>query len=208
MKTLISVVLPVYNVADYIKEAIDSILNQSFQNFDIIVIDDCSTDQTVSIIEDYKDRRIQIIMKPANKGLIDSLNIGFAAATGKYIARVDGDDVNDLDRFKKQFNFLENNLDIAACGCWLQAFGVDNNIIKHKENHIEIQANLLLSNPMSLGATMLRRESYKMFYFDKQMFHVEDYEYWARTAWDCKLHNLQEVLYHYRTHLNQVSTKI
>jgi len=206
-KPLISVVLPVYNVDEYIKESIESILNQTIQDFEIIVIDDCSTDATLQIVSQFDDQRIRVITKQKNKGLIDSLNIGFDVAFGKYIARVDGDDVNILDRFEKQLNYLEANKEIDACGCWLKAFGYRDDVIKHKEDHKEIQVHLLISNPMSLGATMLRRASYMPFRFDANMWHVEDYDYWARTAWDCKLHNLQEVLYHYRTHKAQVSTQ-
>ncbi|MCI2228383.1 glycosyltransferase family 2 protein [Polaribacter sp. MSW13] len=204
---LITVVLPVYNVEKYIKECMDSILNQTIQDFEIIVIDDCSTDNTLDVIRNYKDDRIKIYEKEENKGLIDSLNIGFKVAKGKYIARVDGDDINVLNRFEKQINFLELNTDIDACGCWLQAFSASKVIIKHKEFHKEIKSYMLLSNPMSLGATMLRRKSYEGFSFGKKMWHAEDYDFWARTVWSCRLHNLQEILYYYRVHDKQVSSQ-
>ena len=208
MKTpLISVVLPVYNVAPYIGEAIDSILNQTVQDFEIIIIDDCSTDGTMAIVESFKDSRIRIIKKPKNKGLIDSLNIGFSEAKGTYIARMDGDDINVPNRFEKQLKILQNNPDIKACGCWLQCFGANKEVIKHKEFHNEIQSRLILSNSMSLGATMLNKNAYKNFKFDEDKVHVEDYDFWARTAWECNMHNFQEVLYLYRTHEKQVSTQ-
>ncbi|MFY0714756.1 glycosyltransferase family 2 protein [Seonamhaeicola sp. NFXS20] len=208
MKTpLISVVLPVYNVAPFIKEALDSVLNQTVQDFEVLVIDDCSTDDTLKVVKDFKDDRIRIIEKQQNKGLIDSLNIGFKEAKGAYIARMDGDDINVLNRFEKQLHVLQNNPNIKACGCWLQCFGASTKIIKHREHHKEIQAHLLLSNPMSLGATMLHRESYKNYSFDTTKIHAEDYDFWARTAWESQMYNIQEVLYYYRTHTNQVSTQ-
>ncbi len=203
---LISVVLPVYNVAPYFKEALDSILNQTIQDFEILVIDDCSTDNTIEIANSYQDARIKILSKTENKGLIDSLNIGFKAATGKYIARMDGDDINVLDRFEKQLQILENNLQIKACGCWLKEFGFSNKIIKHKQKHDEIVARLLVSCPMSLGAVMLEKEWALNFKFDETKVHVEDYDFWARSAWNGKLYNIQEVLYFYRVHKSQVST--
>lgn len=203
---LISVVLPVYNVEAYIYDAVVSILNQNIQDFEIIVIDDCSTDNTVFIIENFKDARIRIIKKDTNKGLIDSLNTGFKEAKGAYIARMDGDDINTANRFEKQLQILQNNPKVKACGCWLQCFGVSTNIIKHKEFHHEIQAQLLLANPMSLGATMLEKEAYKNYGFDMAKTHAEDYDFWARTAWDCDMYNIQEVLYNYRTHKTQVSS--
>jgi len=202
---LISVVLPTYNVELYIFEAIQSVLNQTIQNFEIIVIDDCSTDRTISIVEAFNDSRIRVIKKQENKGLIDSLNLGFEEAKGKYIARMDGDDINELDRFEKQLTILQNNPEIKACGCWLQQFGKNNKIIKHKEHNKEIQSRLLISNPMSLGASMLERKAYESFKFLNDKIHVEDYDFWARSAWDCPMYNIQETLYHYRVYNNQVS---
>jgi glycosyltransferase involved in cell wall biosynthesis len=203
---LISVVLPVYNVAPYIKEAIDSILNQSIQDFEILVIDDCSTDSTLAIIKGFSDERIIIIEKEENKGLIDSLNLGFKLARGKYIARMDGDDISDLQRFEKQLHILENNPEIKVCGCWLQECGFSNKIIKHKQNHDEIVAKLLLGCSMSLGAVMLVKEWALDFKFDETKVHVEDYDFWVRTAWSGKFHNIQEILYFYRVHQTQVSS--
>ncbi|WP_299550033.1 glycosyltransferase family 2 protein [Seonamhaeicola sp.] len=203
---LISVVLPVYNVETYISDAITSVLNQTIQDFEIIVIDDCSTDNTLSVVKSFEDSRIRIIEKPKNKGLIDSLNMGFSEAEGQFIARMDGDDINVLNRFEKQLKILQNRPDIKACGCWLQCFGASSKIIKHKREHEQIQAQLLLGNPMSLGATMLNREAYKAYNFDASKEHAEDYDFWARSAWDCKMYNIQEVLYHYRTHQDQVSS--
>lgn len=203
---LISVVLPVFNVAPYLKEALDSIFNQTIQDFEIIIIDDCSTDNTIEIANSYQDERIKIILKPENKGLIDSLNIGFEAATGKYIARMDGDDISDLKRFEKQLFILENNPEIKVCGSWLQAFGKDNKIITHKEKHEQILVNMMLHCSMSLGAVMLDRVWAKGEYFNEEKKHVEDYDFWSRVIWKGKLYNIQEVLYHYRIHETQVSS--
>ena len=114
---LISVILPVYNCAAFISDTMHSILNQTIQDFEIIVIDDCSTDNTVDVIQKFDDKRIFILLKKQNMGLIDSLNIGFKQANGKYIARMDGDDINHLERFEKQLNILQNNSDIKVCGC-------------------------------------------------------------------------------------------
>lgn len=203
---LISVVLPVYNVAPYIKEAIDSVINQTIQDFEIIIIDDCSTDKTLSVIKSINDSRIRIIEKPTNKGLIDSLNIGFKEAKGAFIARMDGDDKNAPSRFEKQLRYLQDNPAIKACGCWLQCFGASSKIIKHKEYHEQIQAQLLLGNSMSLGTTMLNRSAYQNYSFNKSKIHVEDYDFWVKSAWECKMYNIQEVLYYYRTHEAQVSS--
>jgi glycosyltransferase involved in cell wall biosynthesis len=202
---LISVVLPVYNCALYIEEALDSILNQTIQDFEIIIIDDCSTDETVKIIQSKFDKRIKLILKEQNKGLIDSLNIGFKKSTGKYIARMDGDDISLLNRFEKQLDVLESNPYIKVCGCWLQRFGTSHEIIKHKEHHDEIVSRLLLSCSMTMGAVMLDRKTFADYIFDENKKHVEDYDYWARVAWSGQFYNIQKVLYHYRAHETQVT---
>jgi glycosyltransferase involved in cell wall biosynthesis len=204
---LISVVLPVYNVQDYIEECIASILSQSVQDFEVVVIDDCSTDRTVEIIESFDDQRIQITRKEKNGGLIESLNVGFQLAKGKYIARVDGDDYNHPLRFEKQLNILINNPKVNACGCWMESFGSTKFIIKHRKEHKEIQSRLLISNPMSLGSAMLFKDAFKNFQFNIKKIHVEDYDFWAQAAWSCEFYNIQEVLYFYRFHEEQVSTK-
>ncbi|MEW4925271.1 glycosyltransferase [Algibacter sp. 2305UL17-15] len=206
MASKISVVLPVYNVEAYIEACIDSLLLQSVQDFEIIVIDDCSTDNTINLIESYKDSRIIIIEKDSNKGLIDSLNLGFEMARGTYIARMDGDDISMPNRFEKQLQVLENNPEIDVCGCWLQEFGKTNNIIRHKETHDEIVTNMLSSCAMSLGTVMIRRKAITGVKFNENKKHVEDYDFWSRIAWSCTFYNIQEVLYHYRIHDTQVST--
>ncbi|UNY97885.1 glycosyltransferase [Zhouia spongiae] len=111
----LSVVMPVYNGSEYLKEAMDSILNQSFSDFEFIIINDGSTDNTLQIIESYNDDRIFVIDQE-NKGLAVSLNIGLQYAKGKYIARMDADDIAHPDRFKQQLNFLKNNTDVKLLG--------------------------------------------------------------------------------------------
>ncbi|MEL1240144.1 glycosyltransferase family 2 protein [Flavobacterium flavipallidum] len=206
-KPLISVVLPVYNVALYIEESVASILNQTVTDFELLIIDDCSTDNTLSIIEEIKDNRIKIITKEKNSGLIHSLNLGFKLAKGKYIARMDGDDISVNNRFEKQLEVLENDSNVKVCGCWLQEFGKSNRLVRHKEYHEEIKARLLLSCSMSMGAVMLEREWIGNVLFDATKKHVEDYDFWSRIAWTGKFYNIQEPLYLYRVHEMQVSTQ-
>lgn len=207
MAYLISVILPVYNVALYIKESVASILNQTISDFELLIIDDCSTDNTLSIIQEIKDERIKIITKEKNSGLIHSLNLGFKLAQGKYIARMDGDDISVNNRFEKQLDILEKNPDIKVCGCWLQEFGKSNRLVKHKEYHEEIKARLLLSCSMSMGTIMLEREWVGNVLFDETKKHVEDYDFWSRVAWIGEFYNIQESLYLYRVHEMQVSTQ-
>lgn len=204
-KTLISVVMPVYNVALYIVESVTSILNQTIIDFELLIIDDCSSDNTLSILEEIKDDRIKIIRKEKNLGLVHSLNLGFELAQGKYIARMDGDDISVKDRFEKQLAILEQNPNIILCGSWIQHFGKSREIVKFKESHEEIVIQMLLYCSLSFGTAMLRRKSLALFKFNESKKHVEDYDFLSRIVWEGELHNIQEVLYHYRVHDNQVS---
>ncbi|WP_282017518.1 glycosyltransferase family 2 protein [Salegentibacter mishustinae] len=204
---LISVVLPVYNCGEFIEEALKSILNQTLDNFEVLIIDDASTDGTLELIKKYKDSRIKIIEKKENSGLIDSLNTGFKISKGEFIARMDGDDISHLRRFEKQYEFLKDHPEVSACGCWIEHIGAVKGVSKYLENHEDIQAHLLVSNPMALCATMLRKTAYSSFSFRSDSKHYEDYDFWVESMWECQVHNLQEILYYYRIHAYQVSTK-
>ncbi|WP_248723503.1 glycosyltransferase [Seonamhaeicola sp. ML3] len=201
----ITVLMPVYNNESYINEAVDSILNQTFSDFQLLIIDDGSTDKSVALIKKYDDVRIKLVEKDNNTGLIDCLNLGLSLATGKYVARMDGDDISVADRFEKQLAILENDQDIKVCGCWLKTFGDKEEIIKHKEFHDEIVANMLIHCSMTMGAVMFERKAFEGYSFNKEKVHVEDYDFWSRIAWSCKFYNIQEILYLYRTHNTQVS---
>lgn len=205
-KPLISVIITTHNVEKYIKEAICSVLEQSIQDFEILIVDDGSSDETINVLESILDKRIKLIKSPVNKGRIKSLNIAFKEAKGKYITIVDGDDINALNRFEKQLEVLENNTRIKVCGCWYEEFGFNNRIIKHYEKHHVIKTKLLLSCSMTFGGSMFERKFVENFVFDEKKKHVEDYDFWARVACLGEFYNIQEVLYYYRIHENQVST--
>ena len=204
----ISVIMPVYNCDLYIREAIDSILNQTEMDFEFLILDDASTDQTVSIIKNYNDSRIQLIEKPINTGYINSLNLGIELAKGRYIARMDGDDISFPERFAKQVKFLEANQDVNVCGSWFRFMGSDS-IVELQENHDAIKIALLRGNCMAHPSVMMRKQALEMFsvVYDTTKEPAEDYDLWVRLALKGKLHNLQEVLLDYRIHSNQVSKK-
>ena len=138
----ITVLMPVYNCELYIKEAIDSILNQSFSDFEFIIIDDASSDSTVSIIKAYDDPRIQLIVKQQNSGYTNSLNYGLSIAKGEYIARMDGDDISFSERFEKQIAFLDKNPDVVLCGTFFKIIGMDK-VIVVPEGHEDIKVAML-----------------------------------------------------------------
>ncbi|CAH6806561.1 Glyco_trans_2-like domain-containing protein [Vibrio chagasii] len=124
MKELISVVLPVYNVELYIEETINSLLNQTYKNIEIIVVDDFSTDQTVSVVENsYKNEpKVKLFKNKENKKIAETLNYGIQKSRGKFIARIDGDDISVVDRLERQLDFLMKNDDIDIVGCGVESF--------------------------------------------------------------------------------------
>lgn len=205
---LVSVILPVYNCEMYVRQSVESILNQSYANFELLIIDDASTDETVTIIKSYCDDRIQLVEKPNNSGYINSLNYGLKIAKGKYIARMDGDDVSLPERFAKQIAFLETNEDVILCGSWFRILGSDN-IVKLPECHNAIKLHFLRGNCIAHPSVMIKKKSLDEleFVYDESREPAEDYDLWVRLALKAKLHNLQEVLLDYRIHKNQISTK-
>ena len=114
---LVSIIMSVYNDEKYLNEALDSIFAQTIQNFELIIIDDCSTDDTVKIIESYHDKRIRLMVNDKNEGLTKNLNKALKYVRGKYIARMDGDDRSRPQRFEKQIEFLEENQDLMLISC-------------------------------------------------------------------------------------------
>jgi len=204
----ITVLMPVYNCELYIKEAIDSILNQTFTDFEFLIIDDASTDQTVALIKTYTDARIILIVKPINTGLTNSLNQGLKLAKGDFIARMDGDDISLPERFERQIIFLETNPDIVLCGTWFSKIESDV-VIKVPENHIDIKLALLKGNCICHPSVMMRKQVLDKLSeaYDVSKEPAEDFDLWVRLVAIGKLHNLQEVLLKYRVHNAQVSQK-
>lgn len=204
----ITVLLPVYNCELYIKEAVDSILCQTFDDFELLIIDDASTDKTIHIIKTYSDERIKLIEKTINKGLTDSLNLGIQLAQGKYIARMDGDDVSVKIRFEKQVAFLELNPDVVLCGSNFTIVGTEDRIIV-PENNEDIRLALLKKNCIAHPSVMIRKQTLIDFslLYDETKEPAEDYDLWVRLMTKGKLHNLQQELLKYRIHNAQVSQK-
>lgn len=204
----ITVLLPVYNCELYVQIAVESILNQSYTHFELLIIDDASTDATVSIIKKLNDSRIQLIEKSVNSGYTHSLNYGLQIAKGEYIARMDGDDISFPERFAKQITYLEANPDVVVCGTTYKIVGNEKQI-RLPENHEAIKIGLLWGNCISHPSVMIRKKTVDDFSitYDTSKEPAEDYDMWVRLLSIGKLHNLQEVLLEYRLYANQVSRK-
>lgn len=199
MNPKISVVMPVYNGERYLKEAMESVLNQTFKDFEFIIINDGSTDSTEKIIQGFSDPRIVYLDNGGNLGLSRSFNRGIQVARGEYIARMDADDISLPDRFEKQIKFLEANPQIGVLGSNIKIIGT-NKIFKRPENHKAIKWQSLLSTPVVHPTVMARANILKNNPYDDKLHNSEDYELWSRLIFekDAGFANLQEPLLLYR----------
>ena len=182
---LVSILLPVYNVEDFIKETIDSILAQTFIDFELIVIDDSSSDNTVNIIERYllKDNRIKLLQNYENLGIAKTLNHGLNHAEGIYIARIDGDDLMDKTRLDKQINFLSTHLDYGLVGCWIHNINEQGKVInssKYPVSHEQVLECIDTCSPI-LHIWMARTKLYKELNGYRGTNPAEDYDFILRS---------------------------
>ncbi|AOW08136.1 glycosyltransferase family 2 protein [Flavobacterium gilvum] len=202
----VTVLMPVYNCELYIKEAVESVLNQTFKDFEFLIIDDASTDKTVHIIKSYNDARIQLIKKPVNTGYTNSLNYGLKIAKGEYIARMDGDDISLPERFEKQVAFLDAHPNVILCGTLYQIIGT-NKVCDHPLSHNAIKVKLISACYIAHPTVMFQKrilETNRLQY-DSVMEPAEDYDLWSRLVFLGELANIGEVLLYYRTHPQQTS---
>ena len=208
---LVSVVMSVYNSEKYLSEAIESILNQIYTNFEFIIVNDGSTDSSLDIIQEYmaKDERIVLISRE-NKGLPYSLNEGIEIAKGEYIARMDADDISLPTRFEEQVRFMEENIEIGICGIWAEVFGenVKNSILKQPPTHEEMKIRLLFSVCFAHPTVMMRKEilvKHKLKY-NLDYVNAQDYELWSKISEFTRMANIPKVLLKYRVSENSITT--
>lgn len=205
---LISVVMSVYNGEKYLRKAIESILSQSFRNFEVIVIDDGSTDKSVEIIKSFNDPKI-ITIQQKNKGLSKSLNVGINMAKGKYIARMDADDISDSNRLSKQLNYMSHyNLDIVGCHYFIiNEDGKIRDVAFVMEEIELIDLQLMISVSFAHGSVLFKKsiiEKFKMKYEDVP---AEDYLLWSNMhTRNIKFGNVPEFLYYFRSHNKSLNT--
>jgi len=202
--------MSVYNGEKYLREAVDSIINQTFKDFEFIIVDDGSTDSSVKKILSFDDPRIKLIHNNQNRGISFSLNLGVENAQGKYIARMDSDDICLSTRFEKQIAFLEKNPNIdvvGSCIAFIDAEGNDTG--KHycyPSEPVQLKWMTLFQTPFAHPAIMARKE----FFIDSDGYTLngsgQDFELWNRRNFYSNYSNLQESLLKHRIHEKKVST--
>lgn len=206
----VTVLMPVYNCKAYLAEAIETILGQTYCNFEFLIIDDGSTDGSDTVLSSYarREHRIVAVFNKANMGVIGALNRGLALARGEYVARMDADDVCRPTRLEKQVAFLDSHPNVDVCGCWLQLFGdSENTVWSYPEDNETIQSLLLFHSSMPHATVMLRRcvfQKYDLCY-EEGYNHAEDYALWVKASRYLKFSNIPEVLYLYRRYADKVT---
>jgi glycosyltransferase involved in cell wall biosynthesis len=207
---IISVILPAYNGERYLREAVESILSQTFSDFELLIIDDGSSDRSAEIIRSYDDARIVLISNETNKGLPYSLNRGLARARGTYIARMDQDDISLPTRFEEQVRFMENHPEIGIVGAWMRSLGKpEGYVMKGFTEDEDIRANLLFNTSLAHPTIVIRAKVFQDFalLYDPLLTQgAEDYDLWVRASKVTKLASIPKILVRYRIHGNNMSS--
>lgn len=207
----ISVVMPCYNSEKYIGKAIQSILDQTFKNFELLIINDGSTDATENEIKKFEDPRISYFKFIKNKGNYPARNMGISKASGKYICMMDSDDISLPNRLQCQYNYLENHSNVGCVGSAYEVVdknGASKGIIRRPKNDSMIKP-WLLSNPYVYQPTIMFRidliKKHNLLY-NESFKYAGDYDFVVRLAKVSGLGNVSEVLVNYRNHSGQIST--
>lgn len=205
----VSVVMPAYNAEKYIREAVDSILNQTFTDFEFIIINDGSTDRTKEIILEYDDPRIVLLENEKNSGIVVTLNKGIQFARGEYIARMDSDDISLRNRIERQVSFLDSHVHIGVVGSALQVFGegIDTKDRFFSDSKGKLKAELLFNSCLAHPTVMFRRSLIQNINacYDIQYAGIEDFALWWKLAQVTDIGCINEVLLRYRSHEKQIT---
>lgn len=198
----ISVIMPVYKGDEYLSEAVDSILNQTFSDFEFIIICDNPTNETKDILDKYQqsDSRIHVFYQE-QQGLANSLNKGITLAEGKYIARMDADDISLPERLQIQYDFLETNSNIGLCGTWIENFGQKSGIHQLPITNEDIKSKIFFGYAIAHPSVMIRKEKIDgAGGYNSHFNYIEDYELWTRICDVTEVYNIPKILLKRRVH--------
>ena len=202
----LSVIMPTYNTKEeYLREAIESILTQTFTDFEFLIIDDGSTNNTEQVVLSYDDARIKYVKNKKNLGLVTSLNKAFHLACGEYIARMDADDISLPQRFEKQILYLDANPEVSLLGTAMQIFpDIRDVYLPTRVTFLGLLEGCIIAHP----TIMYKKACFEKhgLLYDEEYKHAEDYELWSRAIRYIEIRNLDTILLRYRQHQDQIST--
>ena len=203
MNPLVSVVMPVYNAEKYVSRAIESILGQTLEALELVIVNDCSTDDSEERILSFSDDRIRYMKNDRNLGIVDSLNRGIKASNGCYIARMDADDISLPERLEKQVRYLQEHPEVDVCGSWVRTMGACENIWEYPISDEEIKMSLLFGSAFAHPTIVAKRVFFERYPYGHLYDKAEDYALWATSASSSTFANFPEVLLNYRIHTQQ-----
>lgn len=209
---LVSVVMSVYNADRFLREAVESILDQTFKEFEFIIINDGSTDRSAVILEEFRQKDIRVVISthPNNQGIVAALNSGLAKARGKYIARMDADDISLPHRLQDQVSWMDAHPQVDICGAWVELIGAaQGGSWRHPVEHASIHARMLFSNALAHPTVMMRASAVRKhgLMYDEKRIYIEDYDLWSRFLEKMQFANLDKILLRYRLHSQNTGVK-
>ncbi len=209
MSPRVSILFPVYKTAPFLKEAVDSMLSQTFTDFELIVLNDCSPDNAEEIMDTYDDSRIVRYRGEQNVGLGNVLNVGISMARGEYIARMDSDDISLPDRLQFQVDYLDAHPEYDLVSVGMKEFG-EGSVVHFYDNETEqIKFNALFYSPILHASSVWRKDSFDGLPYNQSFVPSEDYDLWTRAlVKGVKMRNLPQVLYLYRIFEGQATSNI
>ena len=211
MTNLVSVIMPAYNAENYIARAISSILSQTYRNFELIIVDDCSTDKTMKIISQYEDPRIKVLKNKNNLMVSKTKNKAIKEAKGEYIVSMDADDISVENRLELLVKFMEENPEIGICGSYVDLINSNEKIIGQRTYPLEdlkIRKFIFKFSPYTHGAVCIRRTILdRIDFYNPKYDFVEDRELFFRIGVISRFANLNKNLYQLRIHSESVSAK-
>ena len=208
MTPVVSILMPVFKTEPFLREAVDSILSQTFTDFELIVLNDCSPGNAEDILDEYNDPRIARYRGKENIGLANVLNVGIQMAKGKYIARMDSDDISAPNRLEVQVDYLERHADIDLCSCGMILFGAMEDQWIRESDLETVRINALFFSPILHAASVWRRDAFERLglRFRQEMVPAEDYDLWCRAlSYGLRLVNIPQCMYQYRIHPDQAT---
>ena len=210
MKPLLTVLLPNYNNELYIEECFDSLLNQTFSDFQVFFIDDCSSDKSLEVLAKYKDKRIKLFQKDSNSGIVDTLNLGLNQIDTKYFVRMDGDDSMPMNRFELLVSYMENHPKVDVCGSAIKTFGIREDLQIYPADSDVNRANLIVGHSIGHASCIFRTETIKRneIKYQNEFWRLEDYHLFYQLNKIARTTSLIEPLYWYRQEAYNVNETI
>lgn len=194
----VSVLMPIYRTnPDYLKEAIESVLSQTYADFELLILDDYPQDDRENVVKSFKDSRIKYFKNEKNMGITPARNKLLDLAQGEYLAVIDHDDIMMPERLLKQAEFLNKHADVGVVGCWMERFP-NKKIVKYLEHNEEIEHHLMQGCAIPHTGAMIRKSVLETIRYEEEFSPSEDYALWGRLLGKTKFYNIPEVLMNYR----------